>query len=811
MTKEKPGKNLSRRDVLTATAALAMASSAAMAQTPSKSGRKNILWYKQPARFWEEALPLGNGRLGAMIFGRVAQERIQLNEDTLWSGGPYRADSPEAYAALPEVRKLIADGKYKEATDLASQKIMGRPLSQMAYGTLGDLLLTFKGAIKPAQYDRQLDLATAIAKTTLSDGQGHESVREAFVSAPDQVVVMRLEAKMGVIGFDLSWRGPHAVKIPGAVYAGHDAKLMPPATTDWLMTEVPESLPERAVLASDGAGAILCMGHNEKSETVPAALTYAVRVKVISDGKVSFADGNLRVRGAKTVTLLISAATSFVNYADVSGDPVARVRKQTEAAALKSYETLKRAHLADYQPLFRTVSLDLGAEVNEPTDRRVQAAATTDDAALQALYFQYARYLMISSSRPGTQAANLQGIWNDSISPPWGSKYTININTEMNYWPADPAGLGVCVEPLIQLVEDLAVTGTKTAKDMYNARGWMAHHNTDIWRATAPIDGPMWGLWPCGGAWLCNNLWDHYDYSRDDALPARLYPLMKGASLFFLDTLIEDPKGRGLITSPSVSPENQHPFGSSLCAGPTMDRQIIRDLFAHTIACGQLTGEEASFLAQLKQFHDRIAPDKVGHAGQLQEWLDDWDTEAPEQQHRHVSHLYGVYPSDQINVRDTPDLIAAAKETLKVRGDMATGWGTAWRLCLWARMGNGDHAYRILKDLVGPERTYPNLFDAHPPFQIDGNFGGAAGIMEMLLQSWGGDIRLLPALPSAWPTGEVRGLKVRGAITVDLAWRDGALTHCDLKGRPGSVVRVIYRDTPKTVTLGADGTSRFTV
>ncbi|CAL4869605.1 hypothetical protein MMA231_03897 (plasmid) [Asticcacaulis sp. MM231] len=807
-------RHLSRRDVLTATAAtaaMALASSAAMAKIPAKSGRKNTLWYRQPARFWEEALPLGNGRVGAMVFGRVAQERIQLNEDTLWSGGPYRADSPEAYGALPEVRKLIVDGKYKEATDFASQKIMGRPLSQMAYGTLGDLLLTFEGATKPEAYERQLDLATAIATTTLSDGVAHDSVRETFVSAPDQVVVMRLEARKGAIGFDLSWRGPRSVKIPGAVYAGHDAKLMPPATTDWLMTEAAEPLPEGAVMSSDGAGAILCTGRNEESATIPAALTYAFRVKIISDGRVTFDDGKLRVRGAKTVTLLIAAATSFVTYADVSGDPVAKVRKQTEAAASKSYASLKRAHLADYQPLFRTVSLDLGAEpAGEPTDRRVQAAATKDDPALQALYFQYARYLMISSSRPGTQAANLQGIWNELTTPPWGSKYTININTEMNYWPADPAGLGVCVEPLIRLVEDLAVTGAKTARTMYNARGWMAHHNTDIWRASAPIDGPMWGLWPCGGAWLCNSLWDHYDYSRDPALPARFYPLMKGASLFFLDTLIEDPKGRGLVTSPSVSPENQHPFGSSLCAGPAMDRQIIRDLFAHTIACGQLTGEEAGFLAQLKQVHDRLAPDQIGKAGQLQEWLDDWDTAAPEQQHRHVSHLYGVYPSDQINVRDTPELIRAAQQTLKVRGDMATGWGTAWRLCLWARMGEGDHAYRILKDLVGPERTYPNLFDAHPPFQIDGNFGGAAGIIEMLLQSWGGDIRLLPALPSAWPSGEVKGLKARGAITVDLAWRDGALTRCDLKGRPGSTVRVIYRDGPKTLTLGADGTARFT-
>ncbi len=804
--------NLSRRDVLTATAALALASSAAMAKTPAKSGRKNTLWYKQPARFWEEALPLGNGRLGAMVFGRVAQERIQLNEDTLWSGGPYRADSAEAYGALPEVRKLIADGKYKEATELASQKMMGRPLHQTAYGTLGDLLLTFNEASKPTQYERALDLATAISTAQLSDGQGHETVREAFVSAPDQVVVMRLEARKGVIGFDVTWRGPRAVSVPGAVYAGHDEKLIPPSTTDWLMTEPGEPLPAGAALSPDGDGAILCTGRNEVGESTAAALTYAFRVKVISDGQVTFQDGKLRVRGAKTVTLLIAAATSFVNYADVSGDPVAKARQQTETAARKSYSALKKAHLADYQPLFESVSLDLGqgAADMEPTDKRVRAADQTDDPGLHALYFQYARYLMISSSRPGTQAANLQGIWNDSTTPPWGSKYTININTEMNYWPADPAGLGGCVEPLIRLVEDLAVTGAKTARTMYNARGWMAHHNTDIWRASAPIDGPMWGLWPCGGAWLCNSLWDHYDYSRDPVLPARFYPLMKGASLFFLDTLIEDPKGRGLVTSPSVSPENQHPFGSSLCAGPAMDRQIIRDLFAHTIACGQLTGEEAGFLAQLKQVHDRLAPDQIGKAGQLQEWLDDWDTAAPEQQHRHVSHLYGVYPSDQMNVRDTPDLIRAAQQTLKVRGDMATGWGTAWRLCLWARMGEGDHAYRILKDLVGPERTYPNLFDAHPPFQIDGNFGGAAGIMEMLLQSWGGDIRLLPALPSAWPSGEVQGLKARGAITVDLAWRHGALTRCDLKGRPDSTVRVIYRDGSKTLTLGADGTARFT-
>ncbi|MDV6331000.1 glycoside hydrolase family 95 protein [Asticcacaulis sp. 201] len=803
----------SRRSVLAASTALALASTSGLAKTTVEKTRKNVLWYRQPARFWEEALPLGNGRLGAMVFGRVAQERIQINEDTLWSGAPYSADNPQAYGALPEVRQLIANGKYAAATDLASRKMMGQPLHQAAYGTLGDLLLTFDGASKPKHYERQLDLATAISTTRLSSGNGHDTVREAFVSAPDQVIVLRLDARECLIGFDLSWHGPRAVKVPGAVYGGHDEKLTPPVTTDWLMTEAIDPLPAGAATVADGAGALLCTGRNEAGESTPASMTFAMRVKVLSDGQVTVEEGRLKVRGAKTVTLLIAAATSFVTYADVSGDPVARVRQQTEAAGRKSYSALKQAHLADYQPLFQSVSLDLGPEAADlaPTDHWVQAAATTDDPGLQALYFQYARYLMISSSRPGTQAANLQGIWNESTTPPWGSKYTINVNTEMNYWPADPAGLGVCVGPLIRLVEELAVTGARTAKTMYGARGWVAHHNTDIWRATAPIDGPMWGLWPCGGAWLCNSLWDHYDYSRDDALPARLYPLMKGAALFCMDTLIEDPKGRGLITSPSVSPENQHPFGSSVCAGPAMDRQIIRDLFAHTLACGQLVRDEAGFLAQLKQRHDRLAPDRIGQGGQLQEWLEDWDGAAPEQQHRHVSHLYAVYPSDQINVRDTPNLIHAAQTSLAVRGDMATGWGTAWRLCLWARMGEGDHAYRVLKDLVGPQRTYPNLFDAHPPFQIDGNFGGAAGIMEMLLQSWGGEIRLLPALPSAWTSGEVRGLRARGALTVDLAWRAGVLTACQLKGRAGQAVRVIYRGTERTLTLGPDGTAVFKV
>jgi alpha-L-fucosidase 2 len=515
------------------------------------------------------------------------------------------------------------------------------------------------------------------------------------------------------------------------------------------------------------------------------------------------------VHGAKAVTLLVAAATSYINYHDVSGDPVAIVRRQTEAAAAKSYDQLKRDHVQNYRALYGAVSLDLGRTPASrlPTDVRV-AADSPDDPALSTLYFQFARYLMISSSRPGSQPATLQGIWNKGVNPPWGSKYTININTEMNYWPADPAGLGTCVEPLLSLVEDISVTGAKTAKTMYNARGWVTHHNTDLWRATAPVDKPPAGLWPCGGAWLCNNLWTHYDYSRDETVLKRLYPLMKGASLFFLDTLIEDPGGRGLITSPSLSPENHHPFGGGLCAGPAMDRQIIRDLFAQTIEAGKRLGQDAELLDQIGRTRARLAPDRIGQTGQLQEWLEDWDEEAPEPHHRHVSHLYAVYPSGQINVRDTPDLIRAAKTSLTQRGDLTTGWGTAWRLCLWARMGEGDHAHSVLRALTGPQRTYPNLFDAHPPFQIDGNFGGAAGLMEMLVQSWGGEVRLLPALPSAWPTGEIKGIRARGGLVIDLRWRAGKLAALAVKGPAGAPLRLRYLGAVKDVTLDAQGVYR---
>ncbi|MFC5463034.1 glycosyl hydrolase family 95 catalytic domain-containing protein [Massilia niabensis] len=787
--------------------ALAM-DSAPGAQAPRPA---NLLWYRQSAARWEEALPLGNGRLGAMVFGRVGQERLQLNEDTLWAGAPYSPDNPDALATLPKARALLAQGKYAEATELANASIMAKPLRQMSYGTLGDLLLTMTDAQAPSDYERSLDLASAVAQTRYRTPLGAFQ-RESFISTPDQVIVLHLKAPRGMLGFELAWRAPRQVKYAASNDPGLATDLAAAAPADWLQREEAavrpvNALPAGASIEPDGAGAILITGQNEAMHGVAAGLRFALRVQVIGDGRLAYADGRLSLLGASEARLLIGAATSYVSYRDVSADPVAIVRGQMARAAAKPYAALKRDHVREHARLFSRMSIDLGSSPGAalPTDERIAAVGKQADPALDALYLQYARYLLIACSRRGTQPANLQGIWNESTNPPWGGKYTININTQMNYWPADAAGLGECVEPLLRMVEDLAQTGARTARTMYGARGWVAHYNTDLWRAAAPIDGAKFGLWPCGGAWLCNTLWDHYDYSRDEATLRRLYPLMRGAAQFFLDTLVEDPQGRGLVTSPSLSPENSHGFGSSLAAGPAMDRQIVRDLFAHTLAAGRLLRQDTALLEQVAAARARLAPDRIGAQGQLQEWLEDWDGSAPDPHHRHVSHLYAVYPSSQVNVRDTPDLVRAARASLTRRGDFATGWGTAWRLCLWARMGDGEHAYSVLKGLTGPMRTYPNMFDAHPPFQIDGNFGGAAGIMEMLLQSWGGEVLLLPALPSAWPTGSVRGIRARGGLALDLHWRAGRLASVRIQGQPWTRVRLRYQGKLFVVALDRKG------
>jgi len=801
---------VSRRTMLVGAAGLCASSAVSVPKPQVPTDEHLRLWYQQPAARWEEALPVGNGRFGAMVFGRVAQERLQLNEDTFWSGSPYDPNSPDAFAALPEVRALIAQGRYKEASALASAKVMARPLTQMSYSTLGDLLLDFDTPEQPRDYVRMLDLEQAITRTSYRTSRGSLQ-REVFASAPDQVILLQLQTSEGErLSFTLGYRGPRKAHYTSPAYQGSATPLTRDEAVDWLMREEKGPAGEEKIVI-DGANALLITGHNEGAANIPGGLTYALKLKLISDGQVEVSDGSFRVKGARTATLIIAAATSYRNYTDTSGDPVGIVRGRIDRAASRSYAVMKQDHIRNYAALFGSLSIDLGrtAAADMPTDRRIATVGKQPDPALAVLYVQYARYLLISSSRPGTQPANLQGIWNEGTNPPWGSKYTININTEMNYWPAGPAGLTALGEPLLRMVEDLSVTGARTAQVMYGARGWVAHHNTDLWRATAPIDGPEWGLWPCGGAWLCNTLWDQYQYSQDASLLRRLYPLMKGAALFFLDTLIEDPKGRGLVTSPSVSPENQHPFGSAVCAGPAMDRQIIRDLFAHVVEAGTLLGKDTALLAQVKATRARIAPDRIGKSGQLQEWLEDWDEAAPEQHHRHVSHLYAVYPSSQINVRDTPDLIEAAKTSLRRRGDLATGWGTAWRLCLWARMGEAEHAYALLQSLTGPERTYPNMFDAHPPFQIDGNFGGAAGIMEMLVQSWGGELILLPALPSAWPDGSVKGIHARGGLMVDIAWRGGKLTSLMVKGPKGAAAHIRYGGKLRKVKLDAKGFYRL--
>ncbi|MEO8063636.1 MAG: glycoside hydrolase family 95 protein [Pseudomonadota bacterium] len=776
---------------------------------PARSGWR--LHYLRPAGNWNEALPVGNGRLGAMIFGRVAQERLQLNEETLWAGSPYTPDNPDALDAIPEVRRLLAAGDYKAAAALASARVMAKPLTQMAYGSLGDVLIDTGETEIPLHYERLLDLSTAISSMHYRTNAG-EYRQEAFASAPDGVIVWRRRAVKGLLNIRVAHRAPREVRYARADYQGLATPEVAGGEFDWMAREPDTASGVSVNAASDGTAALLITGRNWGNAGVGAGLNFALRINIVSDGEVAIRDGRAIVSAAREVMLQIAAATSFVNFRDVSGDPVGKVRATTRRIARKSFDALERSHVREYSALYDGASLELeSAEKNDaPTDVRIANAEQRDDPAFAALYFQYARYLMISSSRPGCQPANLQGIWNEGINPPWGSKYTININTEMNYWAADPAGLSACVEPLLRMVEDLAVSGAATSATMYGARGWVAHHNTDLWRAAAPIDGPMWGLWPCGGAWLCNTLWDHYDYTRDLGTLKRLYPLMHGAAMFFLDTLIDDPQHRGLITSPSLSPENLHPFGAALCAGPAMDRQILRDLFEHTIESGRILGINDPLLEQFAQARDRLAPDVVGKGGQLQEWLEDWDDQVPEPHHRHVSHLYAVYPSSQINPRDTPKLVDAAKRSLENRGDLATGWGTAWRLCLWARMGDAERAHQILKALLGPQRTYPNMFDAHPPFQIDGNFGGSAGILEMLVQSWGNEVRLLPALPEAWSAGRVRGIRVRGGLRVDMRWQSHKIEWFEISGPPRAEVHVRVDDQLNSIVLSPRGRYRYT-
>ena len=720
------------------------------------------LWYAQSATIWEEALPIGNGRLGAMVFGGVEEDHIQFNEETLWTGAPNDYAHPGASNYLGKIRELLWQGKQGEAEKLAMDKFMSVPLTQRKYQPFGDIWMRFPSQGGVSNYQRELDLTTAICRTSYQSGSTKYS-REYLASVPDQTIAIALNAdKKGAITFDLSLSALHE---GFTTIAKNDGTI------------------ELNVKVKDGV------------------LTGTAKVRVMTKGgTISILQNQLHIEKADQATIYLVAATSFINPKDVSGKPELLCNQYLSKIGTKKFEWVKQNHSKDYQFYFNRFSIDLGhaAAENNPTDTRLKEMQNAMDLSLSALYVQYARYLMLSSSRPGTYPANLQGIWNNKTNPPWDSKYTVNINTEMNYWAVETLNLSECHEALFKMIEEVIPSGEQVAKVHYNAKGWVLHHNTDLWRGAAPINHSNHGLWVSGGGWLSHHFWEHFLYNRDTAfLSKRAWPVLKGAAQFYKDFLVADPITGLLVSCPSNSPET-----GGLVSGPTMDHEIIKSLFKICIEAAEIIHQDKAFADSLKLILPKIAPYKIGKFGQLQEWVEDVDD--PNNKHRHVSHLWGVYPGNEINWKQNPELMEAAKKSLIARGDEGTGWSLAWKINFWSRFKDGDHAWNMVKLLLRPIAqtgtkmtgggSYPNLFDAHPPFQIDGNFGGAAGIIEMLMQSHLGAIDILPALPSDLSAGKIHGLRARGGFELDFSWDKGMLNSLKVKSTAGGKLVLNYKD-----------------